>query len=314
MSWQPGDAEQETMLFARWDALDTAMGPQWGRPSAQWWPEDADPDRAEPSARSNIFVLKQFNPNVQNQKDAVDPDKSLWTLWQEEKSGKRTYDHSHFIALIKDAGPNRFEDLFGDLPRSDAFVSRLQRLFADHRVGAESMLIPDRSETMYWYVCPLQRNAAPIAQLLGLAKADIAQKAAFLRRHRKVDEADRLGRLKFQTGEREDTEYGPAAEAMEVFEDLLRYGEARDWPNWMYCLNEACYGVAANFALQDWLMLTWNHAEFLPSDTKPGLLSRLGLAKSAPVFDLEPSYGLWKAGGEYKLDGDTCYVSEVKRR
>ncbi|MGC4062323.1 MAG: hypothetical protein QM749_16345 [Aquabacterium sp.] len=59
--------------------------------------------------------------------------------------------------------------------------------------------------------------------------------------------------------------------------------------HWMYCLSEACYGIAASFELAHWLMSQWHTV----------------------VFDFEPVYDIWKSGGTYEVIGDTCMYSEV---
>jgi hypothetical protein len=278
-----------------WTGLDAAMGAGWRRTEMRWWPEGALPVVAEGGMLvANIHVPVQRFTYLANQDDVPHPDEEddIEKLWHRVRRGEKNYDGSHFIALIKDAQPAQLDGMFGELPRSGEFLARLKRLFNDHLLSETSVLW-DGGERSCLYVCPLQRNALPQPALIELARQDIGQRVAFLRQRGFHAEADVLARLRFEHARPDDPVFEPAAAAMESCEDELRYA-GPDRPRWMYCLREACYGIAASFELQDWLMLA--------------------LRESVPDFDLEPAYRLWKAGGAWVLDGETCCVHEVARR
>lgn len=297
----------------RWIALDAAMGAAWGRDERSWWPEGANPVRGSAGQRiGNVYLPLARFPYLANRDDVPHPDDEddLPKLWGQVKRGEKRYDWSIFISLIKDARPDEFDALFGDLPGGAEFLSRLRRLFEDHRLS-ETSVLTDGGPRFYWYVYPLERNALPMPALLDLAREDIAQRAGFLRRHGKAEEAEILGRLRFTEGKAEDPQWEPAGAAMEEYDDVLSSAE-RDRPRWKYCLGEACYGIAASFELKNWLMLALNERAL--ARPAGGLLASLWQRRSGAVFDLEPSYRLWKAGGHYVLDGETCRVHAVERR
>ncbi|MCR6476032.1 hypothetical protein NU688_07685 [Variovorax sp. ZS18.2.2] len=313
--YTPEYEARKRTLHDIWTGLDAAIGPEWGRTGMRWWPEGSEPlAGANGMLVANIHVPLDRFAYLADPDDVPHPDDAddIVKLWQQVKRGEKEYDWSHFLALIKDAQPAEFDHLFGDLPNSGEFLSRLKQLFADHLLS-EASVLTDGEERFYWYVCPLQRNALPMSALVELAKQDIAQRVAFLRRRDLDAEADVLARLRFEPGNPDDPAYEPAAAAMDRFDDELRHTD-QDRPHWMYCLKEACYGIAASFVLRDWLMLAMN-VEFLrPARAPQGILGTLGLRKGEPAFDLEPAYRLWKAGGKYVLDGATCFVHEVDRR
>lgn len=298
----------------RWGALDAAMGRDWVRDNRSWWPDGSNPIPGTAGQRlANVYLPAARFPYLTDPDDIPHPDDAddLPKLWGQVRRGEKKYDWSIFIALIKDARPDELDGMFGDLPDGDLFLSRLKRLFADHLLSENSVLW-DGGEVMSWYVVPLERNALPMPALLDLAREDMSQRAGFLRRQGKTEEAEILGRLRFAEGEPEDSEWEPAGEAMEVYDDTIRAADT-DRQRWRSCLREACYGIAASYDLQNWLMLGLSgNALSLPR--KGGLLASLWLRRSGEVFDLEPSYRLWKAGGSIKLDGETCCVHAVKRR
>lgn len=235
----------------------------------------------------------------------------LLRLWEEVVRGKASHDWSIFIALIKDADPRDFSALFGDLPNGAAFIQRLELLFQDHKLTQSSLIHPG-GERLCFYVCPLERNAKPIHELLELARQDMEQRSAFLRRAGEIAHAEALEKLRFETRPVEGLHHGAAMQALEEFEFRYRHAGDENKPHWQHCLKEACYGIAASFEGRDWLMLPFSaHA---PRDGGRGLLNRLGLSRPAPALDLDPSYQFWCGGGTAVIDGECCVVNEVERR
>ncbi|MEB2845685.1 hypothetical protein GAO09_29425 [Rhizobiales bacterium RZME27] len=302
-------------LYDIWMKLDSVMGTGTARDSRQWWPEGSNAIAGTAGMKvANIYLSLQRFPDLANRDEQPHPDDEydLAKLWRQVLTGEKKYDSSHFIALIKDAHPDSFDAMFGDLPDGGRFLERLKRLFVDHQLNGPSMLTPG-GQNFYHYVYPLARNARPLEELVELGRKDIAQCAGVLRASGKTDHAAVLEKLTFVADKRENPAPSAAEQAMEEFADDLCYsGPTR--PRWHYCLGEACYGIAADYVLKRWLMLFL----FQPSPPQPrptgGLLSLLRLRRLPLPLDLEPSYALWKAGGRYDFDGNTCFVYEVERR
>jgi len=284
---------QKRLLHERWTALDRAMGSGWSRDQRRWWPGDGPPVVGQNGMIVvNIYVpLKNF-PYLAGREDVPSPDEAddLHGMWQEVKAGRKRYEWSLFIALIKDATPDQYEGLFGDLPGGEAFIRKLRWFYREHRKGSGNrgnLLWDGESEHFSLYVCPLREHAAPLGDLIDRAKADVANRAALLRRAGYAEEANSLDTLRFIASDPVTAQEGSgsAAEALAHADDLLAESRAVE-DHWAYCLSEACYGIAASYTLARWLMSHWY----------------------APDFDFEPSYGLWKGGGVYEVIGDTCHV------
>lgn len=286
---------QKGLLHDRWLALDVAMGEKWGRTQQRWWPDDCEPVAPHKMLNVvNIYLPIQHFPHLEVQDDVPSPDgkDDFPMLWQQVKRGKKRYDWSLFLGLIKDSRPGDFTSLFGDLRGGDEFIDRLNRLYADHMLSEGSIL--SKGECAFFlYAVPLVRNGLPPQELVGLARADIAQRVDLLRQAQHTAEADTLSNLRFQLQPPAKTSSGSEAalDALELVDDIVSDAKlCRD--HWVDCLSEACYGIAASFELQSWLMMPWSGAK----------------------IDFEPAYALWKAGGAYRVVGDVCYVYEVERR
>jgi hypothetical protein len=282
---------QRRLLHDRWTSLDRAMGDQWARSQTRWWPDDGEPLVGKNGMIVvNIYVPLKNYPYLSDQEDVPSPDEEedLRRLWTQVKKGEKKYEWSLFIGLIKDFTPEHYEELFGDLPRGSEFVGKLGRFYAEHRKGKGNLLWDGESERFSLYVVPLERNALQQDDLIDLAKADIANRAALLRAFSRANEAESLESLRFAFSTvkpvaQPDTESTAAAldGAADILSDSCNFQH-----RWMYCLYEACYGIAASFELRHWLMSQWYDV----------------------AFDFEPAYRLWKANGTYEVIGDTCYV------
>lgn len=281
---------QERLLYERWTALDRSMGSGWARDQRRWWPADAPPLVGKNGmVVVNIYVPLRNFPYLAGREDVPSPDEAgdLHGMWREVKAGRKRYEWSLFIALIKDATPDQYDGLFGDLPGGEAFVRKLRRFEREHRKGTGNLLWDGESAHFSLYVCPSEENAVPLGDLVDLAKADLANRAALLRTAGHDEEAGSLEALRFAADEPRQAGEGsrPAADALAHAADILT-GSLTVEDHWAYCLSEACYGVAASDELAHWLMSHWY----------------------AAAFDFEPSYGLWKGGGAYEVIGDTCHV------
>lgn len=281
---------QKRLLFDRWTALDRAMGPDWARDERSWWPKDSDPVRGKNGQIVvNIYLPVKNFPCLIDREDVPSPDEEddLYGMWKQVKARTKRYDSSLFISLIKDATPDQYAELFGDLPAGEEFIRKLQRFYEEHRKGTGNLLWDGESEFVSLYVCPLEKNALADGDLMDLVKADVANRAALLRREGFPEEAVSVEALNFaferpQPAESFDQR---AADALVHAVDIISGSQlAKD--HWMHCLKEACYGIAANYDLAHWLMSHWLSVD----------------------FDFEPTYQIWKGGGTYEVVADTCHV------
>ncbi len=281
---------EKRLLYERWTALDQAMGDDWARDQRRWWPEESDPVVGKNGMIVvNIYVPLKYFPYLKDREDVPSPDEEddLHGLWNQVKGRGKRYDESLFIALIKDATPDEYAGLFGDLPGGEELIKKLQRFYREHRKGSGNLLWDGESEFFSLYVSPMGKHALPERELMDLVKADIASRAASLRTAGFPEEAASLEALSFLFGEPEPAESvdSPAADALVHLSDIMRESRVVD-DHWIYCLTDACYGISASHDLTHWLMSHW-----------------YGLH-----IDFEPAYGIWKAGGRYEIVGDTCHV------
>jgi len=282
---------QKRLLYHRWTVLDRDMGDAWVRDQERWWPEDSDSVVGKNGMIVvNIYVpLKNF-PYLANRADVPSPDEAndRHGMWSQVKARKKRYDWSEFLALIKDAAPDQYAELFGDLPGGEEFIRKLQRFYQEHRKGSGNLLWDGKSEYFSVYVCPLQKYALAEDDLVKLVKADVANRAALLRAAGFDDDARAIGELTFAFGKPShpsQTADQAASAALEHAADIISQSQITN-DHWIYCMTEACYGIAASYELAHWLMSQWYAVD----------------------LDFEPTYGIWRAGGFYEIAGDTCHV------
>ena len=93
----------------------------------------------------------------------------------------------------------------------------------------------------------------------------------------------------------DDKDAGPSSNDLDLHvydvigDFFLRHEE--DQLRWFDCLKEACYGMAANYNLQRYLMTDFYSLR----------------------FDYGAYYELWVGGGTYALDDGRCLVTCVER-
>ena len=210
-------------------------------------------------------------------------------MWRDVVTGRRNFDHSWFLGFINDLMErDDWQALFADLPNAAGFVARLGDFFARHRGG---LVVSDTIRRLYFH--PLERNALDAERLVRLAQQHVNE----------------LQRLAIAAGDDElrkrltnvtavwtgDKDAGPSSNDLDVHvydvigDFFLRHEE--DQPPWFDCLKEACYGMAANYNLQRYLMTDFYSLR----------------------FDYRAYYELWIAGGTYALDDGKCLVTSVER-
>lgn len=281
---------EERLLYERWTVLDRAMGHGWARDQRRWWPEGSNPVVGKNGMIVvNIYVpLKNF-PHLMDREDVPSPDEedNLHGLWSEVKARTKRYDSSLFIAFIKDATPDQYTELFGDLPGGEEFIRKLRRFYHEHQKGSGNLLSDGDSEFFSLYVCPLEKHALAQDDLMDLVKVEVANRAALLRTSGFENEAVSIETLNIEFGKPQPAEPVDqrASDALAHAADIISESRVVN-DHWIDCLTKACYGIAASYDLAHWLMSHW----------------------SAVDFDFEPTYGIWKAGGVYEVAGNTCHV------
>jgi hypothetical protein len=237
----------------------------------------------------NIYVPLKYYPYLENQDDVPSPDEEddFIGMWKQVKSGEKQYDWSIFMGLIKDIIPGQYSELFGDLPGGKKFIKKLNRFFNDHAFDGGDLL-HDKEGKFQLYVTPLEKNVISKEEIIKLVKADLMHRAKFLMKKGYKKEALILKNINCEYGyppkqQPDDLNYG--ADALITANDLLSDScELNE--RWQYCLDEACYGIAASFELQHWLMSHWY-------DLK---------------FDFETAYFIWKSGYSYDVEDNICYI------
>jgi hypothetical protein len=281
---------QKRLLHKRWTGLDRTMGEGWARDQCRWWPAGSDPVVGKNGMIVvNIYVPLKFYPYLRNRDDMPSPDEQddIFGMWHQVKAGKKRYERSLFLGLIKDAAPDQYAELFGDLPGGSEFIEKLSCFYHEHRKGSGNLLLDGESEYFSLYVCPLEKHAVAEDALIRLAKADVANRASLLRASGRHDEANSLESLTFSFGNPQSSESDDsiAAGALEHAADIISGSRVIE-DRWFNCLSEACYGIAASYDLANWLLSHWYSV----------------------LFDFEPAYGIWKADAVYEVVGSTCYV------
>lgn len=284
---------QRRLLHNRWTELDSKMGPEWARDSTRWWPEHCDPVVGQNGMIVvNIYVPLQYFPYLKDREDVPSPDEEadIFGMWTAVKTRRKRYDWSCFLGLIKDATPDQYEELFGDLTHGVEFIRKLRRFYQEHQKGSGNLLWDGKSEYSSLYVCPLAKNALGKDALMSLVRADFANRAKLLRTMGHEVEAESLETLTFAFGKPQiarPDESSSAAALCDVGDMIAESNVVSE--HWFYCLEEACYGIAASYDLARWLMSQWYSVD----------------------FDFEPAYGFWKGGGVYEIVGDTCHVYRI---
>jgi hypothetical protein len=210
-------------------------------------------------------------------------------MWRDVVAGRRSFDPSRFLGFINDLMErDDWQGLFADVPNGPGFIARLADFLARHRGG---LIVSDTIRRLYFH--PLKRNALEPERLVRLAQ----QHANELHRLAIAAGGDELReRLASVTAVwTNDKEARPSSNdldvhAYDVIGDFFLLHE-EDQPHWFGCLKEACYGMAANYNLQRYLM--------------------------ADFYSLRFDYGayceFWVGGGSYALDDGRCLVTSVER-
>ena len=183
-------------------------------------------------------------------------------------------------------------DLFAALPNGAGFVAKLSDFFARHRDGLRD------HNCWYPYLHPLQRNALERDRLIELAERHVAELAGIAELAGAHELRERLSSLTTvwidEHGQRGPMPLDSSDLDIEIYEtigDFLRSNKDVETP-WFYCLQEACYAMAADYDLQRYFMSDYYRIR----------------------FDYGAYYELWIGGGKLFFNDGRCLVIPLQRR
>lgn len=217
-------------------------------------------------------------------------------IWQHTISGEKNFDSCDFLGSIKDLSslPDWREAFIG-LENSDMFLDRLAAFF-----GHNGDLSPDENGRQSLYFSPKTTGTTP-EKCVELAKQYLEESAKVSRFSDESDwndEEDWPERLSTLPVEWIKPDHGIEIDRNNAFASYLYeiwsevYSDnSKPWSHVHYCLSEGCYGIAADYALQRYLMQDFYKLDF----------------NLSYLYDLE-----WVHGGKIFFTEDKCYVTTKK--
>jgi len=221
--------------------------------------------------------------------DLANPDR----MWLGQLSGERNFDPSTFMGFINDLLEREdWRELFANLPNGAGFVTKLSNFFERHRGGLRG------HDCSYPYFHPLLRNALAQDRLVELAQRHVAELARIAGLAGAHDLRAHLSSLTtVWTDEHRQRSPMPQdlssldIDVYETIGDFFRSNEVTQ-ASWLWCLQETCYAIAADYNLQRYLLSDYYRFN----------------------FDYGAYYELWIGGGKLFFDDRRCFVSAVQRR
>lgn len=217
-------------------------------------------------------------------------------IWQHTISGEKNFDSCDFLGALKDlSSVPDWRDAFIGLEDSDLFLDRVAAFF-----GHNGDLSPDKNGRQSLYFSPKTVEISPV-ELVKLAKQYLEESAkvsAFSNESPWNDEEDwpeRLAKLPVEwispDHEIEVDDYNDCKTYLYEIWSEVYSDNSKPWSHIHYCLSEACYGLAADYALQRYLM-----EDFYKLD-----------------FNLSYLYALeWVHGGKIFFNETKCFVTNKK--
>ncbi len=188
-------------------------------------------------------------------------------IWQHTISGEKKFDSCDFLGALKDLSslPD-WRDAFIGLEDSDLFFDRVATFF-----GHNGDLSPDENGRQSLYFSPKAVESSP-DELVKLAKQYLKESAkvsAFSNQSPWNDEEDwpeRLSKLPVEwiSSDREikvDDYNDFATYLYEIWSEVYS-DNSKPWSHIHYCLSEGCYGLAADYGLQRYLMEDFYKLDF----------------------------------------------------
>ncbi len=281
---------QKLSLFDRWTELDIKMGSELERDQRSWWPEGQEPIRGKNGQLVvNVYLpIKNFS-HLEKLYDTPRPEdeNDIKKLWLQQLSGEKRYENHQFISLIKDFTFPECKEMFNKLPNIGSFLGKLSDLY-DDMAYVSGYLLKQTNEGFYLYSVPKPEHVISSDQAVDIVKKDLQQKWAVLESKGNNTESALLKKVDFKVEKPpqfESNNYDTEG-AFEEVNELINDSSYSLGDHWKYCLSEACYGIASNYAVRDFLM-----SDFYKIN-----------------YDFDIPYQLWKGGWNYELHEATCYI------
>ncbi len=288
---------QKVMLFDRWTELDAKMGRDLGRDQRSWWPKkvkwwhkENEPIRGKNGQQViNVYLPIQNFSHLKNLYDTPRPEdeKDIKKLWLQQLSGEKKYEVHQFISLIKDFTFPECREMFSTLPNIDPFLSKLSNLYNDMAYDS-GYLLKQTNEGFHLYAIPIPEHVISSDEAIEIVKKDLQQKSNILEINGNNTKSALLKKVDFEVGKPPEIESNnyETEDAFEEVNELINEPSYNLKDHWKYCLSEACYGIASNYAVRDFLM-----SDFYKIN-----------------YDFNIPYQLWKGGWKYELHKATCYI------
>lgn len=285
---------QDIKLYNRWQQLDSAMDPHMGRTQRSWWPEASEPIRGKNGQQVvNIYLPIRIYPHLKSVLDSPHPEDRLNTkkLWSQQRRREKKYDPCEFTSLIKDATLEECIEMFDGLEGADSFLANLRKLFSDMAYDS-GYLLKQEGKVTWFYALPKPEHLLNREEAEALIRMDIEQKAAFLEGEGQQSRAEQLRELEYSFKDLPDSDgkYGQKQlaliEANELLQDTMKMQD-HDW----LCIREACYGIASNYTLPDYLLQSFSDA----------------------TCNFEIPYRIWKGGYSYEIHANYCYIQATNK-
>lgn len=214
-------------------------------------------------------------------------------IWQHTISGEKHFDSCDFLGALKDIAPlTNWRNTFADVENSEDFLDRLEAFFSHN-----GNLSPDGNGQQYLYFSPKSSNTTP-AKVIKLVTQYLGESAKLAEFNNDEDWANKLSILPVEWIEpnnliRNNPDNEIEAYLWDTWGDTYSYNKKSNWSHFHYCLQEACYGLAADYSLQRYLMQGFYDLN----------------------FDLSYQYKLhWFHCGCYFFADGKCYVSTTEGR
>lgn len=214
-------------------------------------------------------------------------------IWQHLISGEKHFDSCDFLGALKDlATLPDWKEAFAGMSGLEGFIDRLKSFFE-----LNGDLSPDENRRQYLYFSPKNKEVSK-AKLIKLMTQYLGESAKLADFNKDKDWSERLSTMAVEWIEpnnlvRNNPDNETEAYLWDTWGDVFSYNKISDWSHFHYCLAEACYGLAASYPLQQYLM-----QDFYDLD-----------------FNLSYQYELqWVYSGCYFFADGKCYISKTEGR